>query len=136
MYQVSTIVISFDILAPLYYPSNWTCDPYDYNDGSVCNCECGTVDPDCYIPDNTVFLYNQVIFTETGYWLCKFFLYLHFWEWRMCWYRCLFFCFRNFVAFPSSCNRSTFGTKDGCQCGNLSCALPDPDCSFLATFLM
>lgn len=31
-------------------PDAWTCDPDDYADTFVCNCDCGAVDPDCAAP--------------------------------------------------------------------------------------
>ena len=31
------------------YPKYWTCDPAAYNDGRVCDCACGTFDPDCLL---------------------------------------------------------------------------------------
>lgn len=30
-----------------YIPPEWTCDPDLYGSGGVCNCECGSYDPDC-----------------------------------------------------------------------------------------
>ena len=33
------------------YPKYWTCPPDHYNDGHVCDCACGTFDPDCLLED-------------------------------------------------------------------------------------
>eukprot|EP00727_Mastigamoeba_balamuthi_P009573 m51a1_g5238 putative protein tyrosine kinase domain containing protein (762) ;mRNA; f:338653-341662 len=33
--------------------TRWTCDPAEYGNGGVCNCECGVEDPDCMTNDNS-----------------------------------------------------------------------------------
>jgi hypothetical protein len=32
-------------------PATWTCELAAYDDGEVCDCECGAIDPDCAIPN-------------------------------------------------------------------------------------
>gem|GEM_PF-3488975 len=34
---------------------DWTCDPSYFDDGEFCDCDCGTADPDCDLPDAQVF---------------------------------------------------------------------------------
>lgn len=29
-------------------PATWTCDPAAFHDGATCDCDCGSVDPDCW----------------------------------------------------------------------------------------
>jgi hypothetical protein len=33
-------------------PEEWTCDDSQYRDDAVCDCDCGSEDPDCYAVDN------------------------------------------------------------------------------------
>eukprot|EP00727_Mastigamoeba_balamuthi_P013149 m51a1_g8457 putative serine-threonine protein (704) ;mRNA; r:418450-421184 len=84
-------------------PDDWVCDPRRYANGTGCDCECGTWDPDCgadphsdRCPDRSTTCDVRGRCVRTG------------WE------------------ASGACDPRSYGTSDGCQCG---CGgLTDPDC--------
>jgi len=82
-------------------PVGWHCADLQFADGTVCNCECGANDPDCW-PGGL-----HVAGCPGGNFSC---------QEDAC------------VEDPSGaqCDASHFGTHDGCDCG---CGGPDPDCA-------
>eukprot|EP01105_Mastigella_eilhardi_P008505 TRINITY_DN2061_c0_g1_i18.p1 TRINITY_DN2061_c0_g1~~TRINITY_DN2061_c0_g1_i18.p1 ORF type:complete len:1315 (-),score=237.47 TRINITY_DN2061_c0_g1_i18:455-4399(-) len=87
-------------------PAAWTCAANLWNDGSICNCNCSTYDPDCKDKSHTVVgcasTYSHPVCDSLTA-------------------KC--------VDLPATCTNTTFyDSLDGCQCAS-SCNVYDPDCN-------
>lgn len=87
----------------LCVPSEWTCSPSDFNDGSFCDCECGTADPDCATEGASVRGCEMILATCNA----------------------SNECVGGFDPAEWICPPETLADGGRCNCG---CGIPDPDC--------
>eukprot|EP00727_Mastigamoeba_balamuthi_P011505 m51a1_g6978 hypothetical protein (721) ;mRNA; f:119344-122728 len=81
-------------------PPQWTCEAKLYRNG-VCDCNCGTWDPDCATSPNTPSCPEEQVCDQSGRCVAP--------NWN-----------------DTACSLNNYWAYDGCQC---SCGLyPDPDC--------
>jgi len=85
-------------------PTNWTCDPSNYNASDGCDCNCGAYDPDCDNDKFTVYgceFINDSICLPNGT------------------------CTTRYIPPLWACLSEYYNTNDGCDC---NCGAHDPDC--------
>lgn len=86
-------------------PPEWTCDPFSFDSGDGCHCNCGAADPDCLDASSPVFGCDDGETCSGGL--------------------CILDEDGDGIPDDWECDPIFYNTNSGCDC---ECGAPDPDC--------